>query len=162
IGAILKVGEGVAGNLVRSGAPYRIVEDYNIHPERSAIYSGRRNFGAVLEVPLRWRDRILGVLYIDDDVGRKITPEDASLLGLFADQSAIAIVNHELITRHARLVEQLTAQRETKDRVIDTLPHAVIAIDSQGLVTNFNGQAERILGYTFDEVIGAPVYQLYH
>ncbi|HKQ93365.1 MAG TPA: GAF domain-containing protein [Blastocatellia bacterium] len=162
VGKVLKIGDGMAGRLVQSGEDYRIVDDYNTHPDRSDIYGGRRLFGAVLEVPLRWRARILGVLYVDDDVGRKFTPEDARLLGLFADQSAIVIVNQELITRDAHLVGELAAERERKDLVSNALPHAVIAIDLQGRVTEFNEQAERIMGYSSDEMIGRPVYDLYH
>jgi PAS domain S-box-containing protein len=162
VGNVLKVGDGMAGRLVQSGEPYRIVDDYNTHPDRSDIYGGRRLFGAVLEVPLRWRGRTLGVLYVDDDVGRKFAPEDARLLGLFADQSAIAIVNQDLITRDAHLVEELAAERERKDRVINTVPHAVIAVDLRGHVTEFNEQAERILGYSPGEVIGMPVHRLYY
>ena len=97
VGKTLKVGEGMAGQLVQSDKPYMIVDDYNTWPSKAGIYGDQRMFGAVIEVPLKWQENTIGILYIDDEVGRKFSSEDSRLLGLFADQVAIALVNAELI-----------------------------------------------------------------
>jgi len=107
LGKTLRVGEGMAGQLVQSGAPFLIVEDYNEWSGRASIYADGRPFGAVLEVPLKWHENVIGVLYIDDEVGRKFTSADAHLLCLFADQAAIALVNAELIARNEGKLRRL-------------------------------------------------------
>lgn len=114
IGKTLRVGQGMAGRLVMTGAePFMIVHDYNNWPDRADIYEDQRPFGAVLEVPLQRGEEIIGVLYVDDAVGRLFTEKDAHLLGLFADQATIALVNAEL-----------TASDETKLKKIELLAHA--------------------------------------
>ena len=99
LGRILKKGEGMAGQLVESGAPFMIVDDYNNWGNQAPIYAGKRHFGAVIEVPLCWQEQTIGVLYLDDEVGRKFTEEEARLLDLFAQQAAIALANKYLIDR---------------------------------------------------------------
>ena len=84
-----------------------IVNDYNAWPDRAAIYQGNRAFGAVIGVLLRWRMRTLGVLYVDDKVGREFTKQDAQLLSLFADQAAVALGTDELLTRDVERLKRL-------------------------------------------------------
>ena len=93
IKAKLKVGEGLAGRLVKSGEPYRIMPDYNKWRGKARVFSGKREFGAVLEVLLKFQGKIVGVLYIDDDVTRKFTEKEADLLIRTAAKEAAIILN---------------------------------------------------------------------
>jgi PAS domain S-box-containing protein len=161
LGNTLKVGEGMAGRLVQSGEPCLIVDDYNIWPGKAAIFADERPFGAVLEVPLKWQEKIIGVLYIDDEVGRKFTEEDAHWLSLFADQAAIALVNAELVDKKAELIGQLGAQKDYVSRLIASSPIGIVANDVQGNVIQFNECAREILGYTAEEALGTHVARLY-
>ena len=95
IGRILKLGEDVAGRLVQSGAPYRIVPDGGTDPERAKSFGQRPELG----VPLNWQGKVIGVLYVDDESGREFTLEDVRLLSLFAEQAAIVLANQELSAR---------------------------------------------------------------
>jgi two-component system, LuxR family, sensor kinase FixL len=55
------------------------------------------------------------------------------------------------------------AQTDLKERearlrsVLDTIPDAVIVIDEAGIINSFSGAAERLFGYTAQEVIGQKV-----
>lgn len=114
VGKTLKVGEGMAGRLVLPDAEsFMTVSEYDGWQGRAPIYVAGRAFGAVVEVPLRWRGQTIGVLYVDDTVGRVFEPKDARLLNLFADQAAIALAN-------ARLM----ASEETRLRKIEILSRA--------------------------------------
>ncbi len=101
----LRVGHGMAGRLVQSGRPFMIVDNYRewLHKagegREAGEYKDRCPYGAVLEVLLKWQGKIIGVIYVDDQVGRNFTPKDARLLGLFADQAAIALANAELLAK---------------------------------------------------------------
>ncbi len=121
VGQILKVGEGVAGRLVLSGEPCRIIENYNEHPDRAAVFETRRSFGSVLEVPLRWQDRVIGVLYVDDQVGRKFTTEDARLLALFAHQAAIELVKQELLAQDENKLKRLEKLSRSTTEIMSNL-----------------------------------------
>ncbi len=115
-GKTLRLGEGMAGYLVQYQLPYLIVDDYDASSFHAPVYQRPRPFRAVIEVPLRWNDLILGVLYIDDNFGRKFTERDAHLLRLFADQAAIALENARLLANDQaklRLLERMAqASRE--------------------------------------------------
>lgn len=97
-GEKLKLGEGVAGKVIQSGEPL-IVNDYKEWEGKGPqLVDGATR--AIIGVPMRWQNRVIGVLDIIDQGGDKIFDEDDIwLLSLFADQAAIAIEN-------ARLYEQ--------------------------------------------------------
>lgn len=59
--------------------------------------------------------------------------------------------------------ENARQSRETRDRletVISTSLDAVIVIDEDGKVLEYNGAAERIFGYSYSDVIGADMAEL--
>lgn len=93
-GKTLRLGEGMAGNLVLSGAEYVAERDYRKSPQRASIFDGS-NVGSVLEVPLRWHGRVTGVLYVNDAAGREFTPADAARLGILADSAALVLAHLE-------------------------------------------------------------------
>ncbi len=111
VGITLGLGQGAAGRIVRDNASYMIVHDYNNWEGRAPQYAEKRPYGSVVEVPLRWRGKVVGVLYVEDEVGREFTAEDARLLGLFADHAAIALNNSELLLAHTKLLHELSVQQ---------------------------------------------------
>ena len=126
IGKTLKIGEGMAGQLVRSGKPFMIVDDYNTWEYKAHIYTPSRKFGAVIEVPLSLDGAVSGVIYIDDDVGRKFTPEDARLLGLFADQAAIALHNADILFSDEGEWQQQVKLSKATMEIMDNLRTATL------------------------------------
>ncbi|MCA9901765.1 MAG: GAF domain-containing protein [Ardenticatenaceae bacterium] len=108
-GVTLQKGEGMAGQLVATGEPYLIVDRYADFAGKAGLFATERPDNAVVEVLLRlkWHDRIMGVLYIDDEVGREFTPKDARQLAVFADQAAIAMANADLQLRDSTKVTRL-------------------------------------------------------
>lgn len=101
VGTTLKLGEGLSGRVMQTGEPM-IVDDYRTWSGRSEKYA-EDQFSAVVEVPLKWQDQVIGTLAMVDDIEKRVfTEDDAQLLGLFADQAAIAIENARLYeeTRH--------------------------------------------------------------
>jgi PAS domain S-box-containing protein len=105
-GATIKLGEGLSGQIAQSGE-LMMIPDYSAWAGRAAIFSSG-HFRRVLGVPLKVRDKIIGVINVTDN--QKTGPFDADevrLVSLFADQAAIAI-------EHTRLYE--AAQRELADR----------------------------------------------
>ncbi len=62
-----------------------------------------------------------------------------------------------LLIERKRMGETL---RETRDRlqaVIDTAPDAIVVIDDQGRIESFNRGAEKLFGYTSNDVVGKNV-----
>ncbi len=101
----LPLGEGIAGWVVATGETLA-VEDYNALPKRSSVYPAA--FRAVVCVPLKFRDEVLGVLTVyDSREGRMFDQDEVALLELLAPQVAIAI-------RNALLYRELTARMEAQ------------------------------------------------
>ncbi len=91
IGTRLKLGEGAAGLAAQTGKPM-IVDDYPQWPPRAAAYAGAP-FHSVVAVPIKWRGKTMGVISVNDDQPAAFIAADAELVGLFADQAAVAIAN---------------------------------------------------------------------
>jgi signal transduction histidine kinase len=103
----IRLGEGVVGTVAqrREGM---LVNDYRTSPHALPFVLDGSQITAVLAEPLIYRDRLLGVIGVDnEDIGRPFTEEDRNLLALFATHIAIAIANAQLFgevrTGHERL-----------------------------------------------------------
>jgi signal transduction histidine kinase len=99
------LGEGITGSVAQSGKAI-MVEDISSDPRAAhrdlIIAEGLRAF---VSVPLRAKDRVLGVLNIASHQRRKYTNDDVYFLYAIGDQLGIAI-------EHARLYERLRNARE--------------------------------------------------
>jgi len=61
------------------------------------------------------------------------------------------------ITSARRLAVRLTEREAHLQSVLDTVPDAMIVIDTQGIMQSFSAAAERLFGYTSDEASGRNV-----
>ena len=89
-------GEGIVGKVAQSGEPI-LVDDVSGDPRVAypglVTAEGIRAFAAV---PLRVKDKVLGVLTVASHDARKFSTEDIQLLDSIASQIAIAIENAKL------------------------------------------------------------------
>ena len=106
LGSLLRPGEGMAGKVWQTREPMT-VEQYMAWEGRANRYEGLRNI-SLIEVPIQYGDRCLGVLSVEAPVGRVFSPMDIEALSLFATQAAIAIHNARLF----RETEQALAETE--------------------------------------------------
>ena len=131
----LKVGESIAGRVVKDGRPY-IIND--ISKEKHYKYphlAKQRGLRSLVTVPLVQKNKIIGVLSIYNKKVGRYTNEDVKLLSMFASQAAIAIEN-------ARLYEQAgTSYLNT----IKTLSNIIDAKDSHTY-----GHSERVMEHCMD------------
>jgi PAS domain S-box-containing protein len=144
-GTRLKLGEGLSGKVVLTREPM-LVEDYQSWDSRSPHYEGMP-FRGVAAVPLKWGDRILGVVNVTDlGQARVFTDNDLSVLELFASQAAIAIENARLYSR-----------QEQRSRELITLHNTSLRISSR---TDVNSVLDAIV-VGAAELLGGPTAELY-
>jgi PAS domain S-box-containing protein len=110
---LVRVGYGATGLIAARGHPL-IVDDYS-RIDVSGIEGInesdlRAQVGAVMGVPLRIGNKVVGVVVVSSERSRRFTAEELGLMGLVADRVAPAV---EL----ARLVERVRGGRE-RQRVL--------------------------------------------
>lgn len=104
-GLRVNIGEGITGSVAQSGKAV-LLEDISAEPRVThrelVIAEGLKAF---ISVPLRAKDRVLGVLNVASHMPRKFNDDDVYFLYAIGDQLGIAI-------EHARLYERLRNARE--------------------------------------------------
>ncbi len=121
-GSVIRVGEGLAGQVALSGQG-RVIDDYRAYPAHSAIYDDE-TVTAIISVPLAHHGQVVGVLDVLDDAERRtFTHDNLWLLELFAAQAAQAMENARM---YVELESAYRKQRELdgmKDDFIATASH---------------------------------------
>jgi len=139
----LRLGEGVAGVAAerRTGL---LVNDFRTSPYATPFLLEHTTHAAVLVEPLLYRDRLVGVLSLDNgDTGRPFTPDDQALLRLFATQAAIAIENARLFTE---VTQALQALHRAQDTLVQTEKLRALGQLAGGIAHDLNNQLMIILG----------------
>jgi signal transduction histidine kinase/response regulator of citrate/malate metabolism len=116
-GRTIQPGEGIVGYVVQSGEP-RLVNDVDRDPHFSAEVDEEAGITsrAILCVPLRIRDRVIGAIAVINKLNGAFTEQDLELLQAMAASVAVAIENanlyselddftKELERSHAQLVQ---------------------------------------------------------
>ncbi len=119
LGVKLKLGEGVAGRVLLSGQPL-VIEHYSEWEGKTIHYDGI-HIGKVLGVPLKFADRIIGAIVVNDDIPGTFNEDQIHLLGLFADQAAIALENSRLLSEARRRVSELEAVNRISQAIASKL-----------------------------------------
>jgi signal transduction histidine kinase len=121
----LKVGEGISGRVAETGEPV-LVQDVSADPRTARIdlvsAEGLKSF---VGVPLRAKNRVVGVMNIASHLPGEFAKEDMYLLDSIGHQLGVAIEQAELYDRlrnaterYQRLLQHaLTAQEEERKRI---------------------------------------------
>ncbi len=121
-GIRLKPGEGLSGKVAVTGEPLA-VEDYSGWESRSGKFDGS-GFGGVLAVPLKWGERIIGVLNVTDGaIPRSFSDRDLWLLEWFASHAVVAIENARLFGERERKIHQLAALHDVSLELLRETDH---------------------------------------
>ncbi len=129
-------------------------EDPRFKAQASVVSYALRS---ILCVPLRVREEITGVIYVDNRVKAGLfSPGDREFLSAFANQAAVAIENARLFSEQRKALEQITRMKDLLDNVLASIASGVITLDKDGRVTLVNRAAEQILGLSARDVLGRP------
>lgn len=139
----LKVGEGIAGRVMQDGEPIFVADiEKDLRFTRAA--NVRYNSRSFICVPMRVKERILGVLNINSrDVQHEFDLRDLRLLSILADQAAVALANLELEQR----------MHESYVGIVRTLSRAIDAKDSY---THEHGERSARYARLAAESLGVP------
>jgi signal transduction histidine kinase len=115
-------GLGILGLIVREGRSFRIA-DIAIDPRRHGFPPGHPEMHAFLGVPVQYRGRTIGNLYLTERLGG-FSAEDQALVEAFARHAAIAMENarlHEQVQRLAIVEERERIGKDLHDGIIQAI-----------------------------------------
>ena len=117
-GERVRLGEGIAGRVALSREPALIdgtvAGDGAVRPDRPV---------SALSAPLVHRDRVLGVLNVNAEPGRRFTEYDLRALSTFAEQAAAAVANARLYEAERRHVAELLELDRLKSEFVALVSH---------------------------------------
>lgn len=148
IGTRLRPAEGgVSRRVWETGHPFW-VDDYRNWEERAAICADSP-WKAVIGVPVRRGEEMLGVLIVCTDPPRTFSQEDADLLEVFAAQAAVALTNARLYETIRQEREQLDFLHRLGQRLAGTLDVAAIAQEALETLCGMTGAQQGVV-YTLE------------
>lgn len=142
----------------------RIVRSCGVDPERAARVAvalterldkelcaklGLPSSDLFVGVPVIGKQGLLGILAVYGEGPVEGARHD-DLLSALADQAAIALDNAERVRR-------LVASEEKLATIISVAADAIISVDESQTIKIFNEGAEKIFGWSRDEILGKPL-----
>jgi PAS domain S-box-containing protein len=144
----------ICRHIISSGSPL-VVADTHTHPlavDEIALHE--LGFGAYLGVPLKTAEgEVLGVLCTVDRHAREWSQAQIEI----AEGLAAAVMT-EIGLR--RTIAAAALQAEERHAIVESALDCIIAMDTDGIVSEFNPAAERTFGYSREEAVGRRLSEL--
>lgn len=143
----LQVKDSLAGQVINSGKLISFNQDSpNKIKTAYLVY-------ALIYVPLRVDDRVIGVLGVDNrNNKRPFTQHHELLMTVLSDYAAIAIQN-------ARLYSDSETERAKFWTTLSSIQDGVILLDKESRILLINPAAQKAFGLGMNELLGAPVLE---
>lgn len=153
-----QISSTVLQEVISSGRP--LLADNAFRDERLASGASIANFAlrSVLCVPLRYRERVIGAVYVDNRLQAGIfTERELALMTAFANSAAVAISNAVFYAEIQTLLTEILQVKELMDSIFTSIASGVIATNADDVVTTFNRAAGQMLGVQADAIVGGDL-----
>lgn len=150
------VAETVVNYVARTRQSVSVDDPEARHPFFGDAYFAPGRTGSVLCLPLSKRAKLLGVLYLENNLTTyAFTPMRATALSVLASQAAISLENSQLYAERDQAEERLAL-------IIDTIPTLVWCTTSEGSAEFFNRQWLEYTGLSAEQARGSEWLQALH
>jgi len=107
----LKLGEGVVGYVAQQNEPAVILDVLEEPRYKEKELAKKMGLRSMLSVPMRVKDKVIGVINIYKSPRHEFTKTELDLLTTVANQAAICIENTELMVRSKVIQEELESRK---------------------------------------------------
>lgn len=116
--------KGVSGKVIRTGEP-TIVQDVSKNPDFYSVVDTQAGFKtrSLLDVPLKSKERVIGVLCAMNKKAGAFDKTDVELLNMIGSTVALSIENARFSDELKEAYNEVTSLNRAKDRVINHLSH---------------------------------------
>jgi PAS domain S-box-containing protein len=165
------MGRGLFRTLLQEGALLRI-KSIKDDPRSEGFPSNHPHMSSFLGAAIASSSGIYGALYLTDKLGSdEFSEADERLIAMLVAQVGVAFENArrfgelqrraaeltQTVSQRERAEEELREANQTLQSLVQTSPLAIIALDLDGNVRSWNSAAERVFGWTENEVIGLRI-----
>lgn len=151
----LKLGQGIAGWVAKKGNPLMVTDaskDTRFFVKADEVTKFKTK--SILCVPLKIKEKIIGVMEAINEVGRGyFVEEDREIFEAFASQVAIAIEN-------ARLFQNLRREKEKIEAVFSGMGDGAVVIDAKLNLVMLNSSAKNFLDIGSKDYLGKNISRI--
>jgi len=148
----LKMGQGMVGWVGRRGEKL-LANDVNAEPRYINLYPDQMKTRSELSAPIRVGEEVVGVLDVQSAELNAFGENDVMVLETLAGQIAVGIEN-------ARLYAEVEERRTYLEAVLRAAPNAIVTHDADHRIVEWNPGAEKLFGYSRQEVVGKYIDEL--
>ncbi len=116
-------------------------------------------FRSMLFVPLILKDEVIGSFNLQTIKPKAYTENDLKLAEKVSNQIAGAIANAQLFSERKRIEKALRESEEKFRELYDHAPVGYQEFDIEGRLRNINLTELEMMGYSYEEMIGQPVWK---
>lgn len=140
---------------VKQKEPFNVTDARN-EPRSDALLIQQLGTEAYALVPLISRDKVIGVLFVDNYFNKKpISDEDMRFLSAFSNQMAAAIES-------AKLFEQVSFAEAELENIFRSISDMVYFTDMDYTIRSVNKAVSERLGVPAEQVVGKKCYEVFH
>jgi NtrC-family two-component system sensor histidine kinase KinB len=154
-GKRLRMGEGLAGWVAKHDKPVLLTDvhaDARFSAWREEL-TGIETRGLIC-VPLRVRDRVIGVLEALNPLRGEFSPDDVTLLAAIAGLAGTAIA-------HAQLFAETQSARQRYRGLFEDSADPILITDLAGKISDANHRAVQFLGVGRKALLGRSIFDLH-
>ncbi len=151
----ITISQTIVKDVLDTGEP--LLADNAYKDERLQGNLSIANFAlrSVLCVPLKYKDDIAGVVYVDNRLRAGVfTEREKNLLMAFANTASVSIANARLYTSIQQTLAEITEVKDLMDSVFESVGSGVITTDANDKIETFNRAASQILARDPDTTKG--------
>jgi len=153
-----KCGRGPAGTAIRNREPsiaQNIQDDPRFSPWREAAL--KHGYESCIALPIMVDNEVFGALIVYASEPYAFNEDEVNLLTELAGDIAFGISRLRMRARRLQAEEALQKSERQYHEIIKTARDAFVSMDADGIITDWNPQAEAIFGWRRAEILGQPV-----
>jgi PAS domain S-box-containing protein len=122
--------------------------------EIDRIITRKLGRGRIVYAPLTVKGKIIGCMGVNRPAaGPPISEAEVEAFTIFANQASIIIEN-------SRSYEQLMAERNLNENILESSPNGILTVDNKGKVISLNREAARILAVDQEKLLSTDIREV--